>query len=294
VTTAGATVVCGASGTDTEPVLDTARWLADGYNAQLVVVHAFDEPVADAEEVMTIVRRRTAADRHVETRLVEGSPAARLLDVVQEEAADLLVVGSRGRGAVAAAVLGSVSSALTTSASCPLVVVPPNAASVKEPSDGHDGTIVCGLDGSLHAVAAAVAAADIAAHLGCRVVLVHAPRDARSLVSYVGRSTTPSLSVQPDVAAAQSQEIVQEAVERLGDRPASAHVEAGAPAEVLQSVAKREHGRMIVIAARGVGGVHAAVLGSVAVSLIRSAEIPIVVLSEAAERAVAQAGPDNF
>jgi nucleotide-binding universal stress UspA family protein len=39
-------------------------------------------------------------------------------------AADLLVVGSRGRGAVAARVLGSVSQGCVRHARCPVVVVP--------------------------------------------------------------------------------------------------------------------------------------------------------------------------
>jgi nucleotide-binding universal stress UspA family protein len=128
-----------------------------------------------------------------------------LLDVAHEEKAELVVVGSRGRGAVASEVLGSDSRTLAKRATCPLVVVPPNASPVADRSDEDDGAIVFGVDGSHQALAAARVVGELAHHLGYRVVVVHAARDARSLVAYVGRSTTPSLSVQPDAPARRSE-----------------------------------------------------------------------------------------
>jgi nucleotide-binding universal stress UspA family protein len=279
------TIVCGVDGGEaTRVILDTARWLAAAFGAQLVVAHAFDEAVLDAEQIMDDVRLRTAPDRHVETRLVEGSPAERLLGIADEEGAAFIVAGSRGRGAMASGVLGSVSRTLVRRANCPVVVVPPNSGDPNQVDDS-DASIVCGVDGSDHALAAVRVARALAERLGYRVAVVHAPRSAKSL-TYVGRSTTPSLSQQPDQVARQSREIVQAAVDLLGDRPSSAHIEPGQPAEVLELVAKDEHGRLIVIAGRGMGTVQASLLGSVAMALVSSAEIPVVVLPEGAERDV--------
>lgn len=279
----GAMILCGVDGGPGMPlVLDTARWLAAAYRAQLVVAHAFDEAVIDAEQIMTDVRLRTTHDRDVETRLVEGPPAERLRQIAEEEGATFIVAGSRGRGALASGVLGSVSRDLVRTAKCPVVVVPPNAVEVAG-EDRGDGTIVCGVDGSDHALAAARVARALAERLGYKVVVVHAPRSAKSL-TYVGRSTTPSLSQQPDQVARQSGEIVQAAVDVLGDHPSSARIEPGQPAEVLESVARDENGRMIVVAGRGTGTVQASLLGSVALALIASAEIPVVVVPEVAEQ----------
>src|SRR6185436_7879673 len=83
-----------------------------------------------------------------DVRVVEGSPAERLLAAVDEDGAELLVVGSRGRGSLRSAVFGSVSRKLATDATCPVVVVPPEAA----PQDGAGGSIVVGVDGSNHAL----------------------------------------------------------------------------------------------------------------------------------------------
>jgi nucleotide-binding universal stress UspA family protein len=284
-----ATIVCGIDDpVEAQSVLDTARWLAAACDGQLVVVHAFDEPVRDAEHVMLAIRDHTDADRNVEIRLVEGAPAERLLEVAGEERADFLVVGSRGRGALASGLLGSVSRSLVRTAACPVVIVPPKAAPPTA-GTGDDAAIVCGVDGSDHARAAARLAAELARRLGLRVAVVHAPRSKKSL-SYVGRSTTPSLSQQPDQVDRRSLEIVQEAVDALGDVPSAVYVEPGRPDQVLEAVAGRERGRLIVIAGRGAGPVSASVLGSVAHSLVTSADVPIVVLTEAAERAGTEAG----
>jgi nucleotide-binding universal stress UspA family protein len=52
---------------------------------------------------------------------MEGHPATRLIEA--SAGADLLVVGSRGHGAFAGMLLGSVSEHCVAHASCPVVVV---------------------------------------------------------------------------------------------------------------------------------------------------------------------------
>lgn len=60
----------------------------------------------------------------VRTRLVHGHPAQALIDA--SEGAELVVVGSRGRGGFAGMLLGSVSQAVLQHAACPVAVVRPH------------------------------------------------------------------------------------------------------------------------------------------------------------------------
>jgi nucleotide-binding universal stress UspA family protein len=65
---------------------------------------------------------RTIGHR-VEVRTEEGSPVHVLIEAATEFAADMIVVGSRGRGPAASALLGSVSAGLVDHAPCPVLVV---------------------------------------------------------------------------------------------------------------------------------------------------------------------------
>ena len=62
----------------------------------------------------------TEAERRVEF----GPAAGRILDVCETEKASLVVLGTRGRGRMKAAVLGSVSREVAARAPCPVLVVP--------------------------------------------------------------------------------------------------------------------------------------------------------------------------
>ena len=84
---------------------------------------AFIEAEHHADDVLRAALARVAsAGVSVEAVSIEGPPAAVLLE--QAAAAELVVLGSRGRGAAKRLVLGSVSSDVAHHAPCPLVIVP--------------------------------------------------------------------------------------------------------------------------------------------------------------------------
>ena len=60
----------------------------------------------------------------VETHLVVGSAAVAICKLAEERHADLIVMGSRGHGPLAAALLGSVATHVVRHAHCPVMVVP--------------------------------------------------------------------------------------------------------------------------------------------------------------------------
>ena len=70
------------------------------------------------------VRRAVGADADmVERVVIEASPAQALTETARD--ADLLVVGSRGRGGFAGLLLGSVSNQCAQHAPCPAVIIHP-------------------------------------------------------------------------------------------------------------------------------------------------------------------------
>jgi nucleotide-binding universal stress UspA family protein len=59
----------------------------------------------------------------VTTRLLDGDPAREILRAAHEGDHDVIVMGSRGRGRVTAALLGSVSQRVLHDADVPVIVI---------------------------------------------------------------------------------------------------------------------------------------------------------------------------
>lgn len=122
------------------------QWAADearSRHATLEVVHAWSIPVLDEaaygqnldpemleEAAREVLERELASVDTAGLELTRALPAERAAKAILEAAkgADLLVVGSRGRGGFAGLLLGSVSNQVVRHAPCPVVVVPPPAA----------------------------------------------------------------------------------------------------------------------------------------------------------------------
>ncbi|MER6581517.1 universal stress protein [Nonomuraea sp. NPDC001023] len=101
-------------------------------HAWQVPVHAFAPEIAyDVDEVRAaqreVVRTRTAGwrERHPEVTVVEDVQSAHPVEALAGAPCDLLVVGSRGRGAFGSLLLGSVSRGVLHHARCPVAVIRP-------------------------------------------------------------------------------------------------------------------------------------------------------------------------
>lgn len=57
------------------------------------------------------------------TELLEGSPAETIIEVARTRGSDVIVMGSRGLGRIAGAVLGSTSQKVVAHAPCPVLIV---------------------------------------------------------------------------------------------------------------------------------------------------------------------------
>jgi nucleotide-binding universal stress UspA family protein len=148
-------IVCGVDGSEqSEAALAVAAGLAERLEAEVVLAYIV-EPLQTPSTRATAFGGLTAADplttqqqmaaqeeagvrlleRTAETaglagaglRVEIGLPAERLAEIADDENAELVVVGSRGRGAFKAAFLGSVSTSLVGIARCPVLIVPPGA-----------------------------------------------------------------------------------------------------------------------------------------------------------------------
>jgi nucleotide-binding universal stress UspA family protein len=93
-------------------------WQAPGGVRQL-----HDDQQADLERRLRSAADRVPDDLSLTTRLLEGDPAHALLRAAEDGDHDLIVMGSRGRGRVTSALLGSVSNRVMHAAPMPVIVV---------------------------------------------------------------------------------------------------------------------------------------------------------------------------
>jgi nucleotide-binding universal stress UspA family protein len=83
---------------------------------------AQDRSRAAAEATISALRERGALPDGLEVLVIEGEPGPALCQLAQEVAAAAIVVGSRGRGGLKRAFLGSVSDYVVRNAPCSVVV----------------------------------------------------------------------------------------------------------------------------------------------------------------------------
>ncbi|TDD37073.1 universal stress protein [Saccharopolyspora elongata] len=133
------TIVVGVDGSPaSKAALRWAVWHAGLVDGRITALMAWDAPLiynwevpgledlaTTTAKILSGVVKEVAGDSEVEINkeVSQGHPARALLDATKEANADLLVVGNRGHGGFAEALLGSVSQHCVHHARCPVVVV---------------------------------------------------------------------------------------------------------------------------------------------------------------------------
>ncbi len=139
-------VVVGTDGSDaSEPAVDFAFEAAARHGASLTAVHAWSPPTSvfpeavvaqhERERLLGVLeaKARRFPQIEVEVKLVDDDPGRALTE--ESADAELIVVGSRGRGGLQGLLLGSVSQTVLHDAECPVAVVGPHAGSTDLSTD---------------------------------------------------------------------------------------------------------------------------------------------------------------
>ena len=281
-------VVVGFDGSDSST--KAARWAADEARTRgrgLALVHAILPPVTTGglgvglPPSLDLIEQleRQAKDQldavaatfeglDVTTHIAVGAPSAAMLEA--SETADLLVIGSRGRGGFTGLLLGSVGAQVAAHSACPVVVL-------RQPAAEGASSVVVGIDGSPAAEAALAFAFDEASHHGWTVVALHA-WDVPSydlLIVPNGPVPVPLTDVADDEIR-----LTAEVLAGFRDDYPDVDVEerlVRGPA-ISSLVAASADAAMVVIGTHGHGPAMGALLGSVSNGLLHKAKVPVAVV----------------
>ena len=197
--------------------------------------------------------------------LVEGDPRQQLLELARLEHADLIVVGARGSGGSRHKLhLGSTTHHLVHHTRVPLVALPATARAA------WPAPIVIGVDGSEGSARAVEWLAEHGKPLTDNVLAVHGQKP---LAQWVPASDPHSWY---HMALDRMQEWVAPLREcGLGARTL---VIDGDPTDALTDAAIAEEAALIVVGARGAGGISGLRLGATALKVLNQSQLPVLMV----------------
>ncbi|WP_405851683.1 universal stress protein [Streptomyces sp. NBC_00090] len=251
-------------------------WRWEPLDIPLVQDRAGQERIAD--EVLEEARA-TVARRHPEVALtaevIPDTPVAALLGA--EERAELLVIGSRGHGAVAGFLLGSYGQQIIAAATRPVVAVRSRDG---QPAEPPVGDVLVGQHGDPEDSAATLGFAFATA--AARGAAVRAVRAWNLPPLYAYSPASMRLADEAGGLVPYEEKALREALapwrERYPEVPVSEHVELGSAGQVLLSASGAA--QLLVVGRRAKRGAIGPRIGSVAHAALHLAPCPVAVVPQ--------------
>jgi nucleotide-binding universal stress UspA family protein len=216
------------------------------------------------EQAVKIAEDAMPTDRKISiTSEVKCSPPVPTLVEMSNEA-EMIVVGSNGRGAAGRVVLGSVSSGVVHGAKCPVAVIRAEASYVPR---SDRAPVLVGIDCSPASELALALALDEASFRGVELTALHAWSDvAVYQLPWVDWASEAERNLAEYLAGWQ---------ERYPDVKVNRVVTFDHPGRAL--IEESESAQLVVVGSHGRGGVGGMLLGSVSNAVVHSVHTPVIV-----------------
>lgn len=201
------------------------------------------------------------------THLLEGSVAPEILRCSLKVGAHYIVMGTHGRGGLRAALFGSTAYRVIQTTHVPVIVVAENFRDQEARMFKH---VVVGVDGSAAGRRAALAAFDLARQISANVYLCHVV-DLQSTVASELHDAQTKGDMLLDAEASRG---LQFGIN------ASKHILRGNASDQLWNFAQTHEADLIALGTHGRHGLARTLLGSVAEEVIRSSDIPVLIVGD--------------
>jgi nucleotide-binding universal stress UspA family protein len=213
----------------------------------------------------------------IETDVAMGDPRAEIVRQAEEWRADLVVLGARGLGTVKRFLLGSVSDAVARHARCPVLVVKGQRRKL--------GSVLVGMDGSEDSFQAVRFLRSLALPRQTKVRLL-------SVVERLRYPTTAPQALHGQLVRmlkeleaerrGELDKVLERAAAELDDKitRVTRYTPTGNPAEEIVATANDFDTDLVVVGARGLGGMARVLLGSVSEKVLHHARCPVLIVKE--------------
>ena len=216
-------------------------------------------------DTIKIINAELGEGAEVNSELLYSPPVPTLVELSKH--ARMMVVGSRGHGALGRCLLGSVSTGLIHHAHCPVAVIHHDARTPVQP---NTLPVVVGIDGSPASELATAIAFDEASWRGVDLVAVHVCSDGRKLAppgkEWLGLQSRGEETLAERLAGFQ---------ERYPDVAVQRRIVWDQPARHLLD--QSGSAQLVIVGSHGRGGLAGMLLGSVSAAVVHSARTPVIV-----------------
>jgi nucleotide-binding universal stress UspA family protein len=280
--------------------VDLAVAIATLYKARIAAIHVVDAGLIASEfgistggsideAALSALRATTEAALSAAARagvgidvfVAVGSPAARILDRAAVLPADVIMMGTHGKGGFQHLVLGSVTERVLRKAACPVLTVPPRAQSITRLPFQR---LLCAIDFSESSMAALQFALSLAEESDAKLTMLHvlewpweeppSPR-LEDLPVEQGTALAEFRRYREKMALMRLESLVPAA--RLSQPPAT-RLTSGKPYVQILDVATDEGSDLIVIGVHGRNPFDMMLFGSTANQVVRRARCPVLTL----------------
>ena len=231
--------------------------------------HAGREVVARATE------RLRPSGLPVEGAVRIASPSQAILAEAEARSAGLVVLGTRGHGALHGFAIGSVALRVAHASRAPVWLVHPECSLPK--AFGQGLRVLLAVDGTAHSVRAArrlVAWRRWLGELEVQVVFVQQP------LGFLKTVLPPHDDVRNEWSTQAAETATQAARQVLSKAgvPQHLHITYGDPVEEIAHIAAHAGAELVALGTRGLGAAHHALIGSVALKTAVKASVPVMLV----------------
>jgi len=275
-----------------EAILPFVEEIASQARAEIIVMTAV-QPVAVWDTTVTVTVLENEESSAVDylkqvmakipgkqsCRVARGEAAEAILEAADEEAADLIAIGTHGRSGLARWLFGSTAGKVLERAKVPVLFLRPKTGEDKGAPGAVVKKILIPLDGSDLAASILPAVEEFAKTMGASIVLIHAVTPITALPGF--ETQAPAAVTILDELQKNAQEFLAKLVAEVKARgvEATGLVTIDEPVHAILEAADETKADLIAVATHGRGGLGRAILGSVADGVVRrSADVPCLVL----------------
>jgi nucleotide-binding universal stress UspA family protein len=213
----------------------------------------------------------------IETAVAIGNPKEEIARTAREWGADLVVLGARGLGRIKRFLLGSVSLAVARHVSCPVLVVKGRTRKLQ--------SVLVGMDGSEDSFQALrfLLALPLARQTKLRLLSVVEPiRYPTSAPGAVRGHLVRMLKEIENERRGELESVLEKAAAELEGSitRVTRSTPSGNPADVIVATAAAHDADLVVVGARGLGGMSRLLLGSVSEKVLQHARCPVLIVKE--------------